>query len=219
MRRPFLALLGAVALGAAACAELRQPPPPPPPAGLLLGAAALDPAPVRAVAQAVAAAFADRGAGLAGRPAETAQAAAQLEFLASDLARDPRYGRIAEGVSRELALARQELRELLGIAPAAAPAVVTQALLVAARALRAGDQAAAAAALPAPTFEPGGAGSVARLGQAGPMPQAGIATQYAAEAIARADAIGVSGAPRFSETSFGFGAATTDAGARPGAGY
>jgi hypothetical protein len=201
------------------CAEISRPPPPPPPTGLLLGQEAMDPSPVRAVAEAAAAAFADRGSGLAGRPAAMAQAAAQLEFLASDLPRDPRYGRLAEGVSNDLALARQEVRDVLGIAQAAAPAVVTQALLAAARALRAGDRAAAAAALPAPTFEPGGAGSVARLGEAGPMPQAGIATQYAAQAVARADALGLAGTPRFSETSFGFGAATTDYGARPGAGY
>lgn len=202
--RPGLSLLAAIL--AAGCAEMAQPPPPPPPAGLV-GAAAADP--LRASVDAAAAAFADRGAALAGRPAEAAQAAAQLEFLAADLPRDPRHGMAIGGVAQELALARAELRDALGVAEQAEPMVVVRALLGAARALRAGNRAAAAAALPAPTFRPGGERSVARLGALGPLPQAALATAAAAQAVARAEALGLAGRARLPETSFGLGSTTT----------
>jgi hypothetical protein len=206
-------------LAGAGCVEMQRPPPSAPPVGLLPGTAAFSPNPMRQVADAAAVAFADRGIGLARQPAAAAQAAAQLEYLAADLPADPRYVQDSAGLTNELALARQEVRDAIGIAPAADPAVVTQALLAAARALRAGDRAAAAQAMPAPTFTPGGAGSVERLGRLGPLPQAGIATQYAAQAVARADALGVTGAASMSETTFGFGAATTDPGPAAGSGY
>ena len=64
------------------------------------------------------------------------------------------------------------------------------ALLAAAVALRAGDGARAARALPAPTFRPGGARSVARLGDLGPLPQAAIASAMLQREVARLDAEG-----------------------------
>jgi hypothetical protein len=211
------ALLASALLGTAGCAEVTRPPPPPPPAGL----AAIGTAdPVRASLDAAAAAFADRGAALAGRPAEAAQAAAQLEHAAAGLPRDPRYARLADGVGRELALARSELRDALGVAEAADPAAVSRALLSAADRLRAGDRAGAARALPAPMFRPGGAASVARLGELGPLPQAAVATAFAQQAVARVDAMGLGGSTQMPETTFGIGSVTTSFGGSTGqAGY
>ena len=173
-------------LAAAGCTELTQAPPAPPPADLVAAA----PDPTRAAIAATAAAFADRGTGLAGRPAAAAQAAAQLEFLAAEIPRNPRWAPMPEGIRRELLLARIEVRDALGIAENADPDRVVAALLAAARGLRAGDRAAAAAALPAPMFRPGGARSIARLNEIGPLPQTANATALAAQEVARLDAAG-----------------------------
>ncbi|TDH64282.1 hypothetical protein E2C06_02795 [Dankookia rubra] len=182
MRRGALFLL----VLAAGCAEMKQAPPALPTAALAPGSADG----VRGSIEAMAPAFADRARGLAGRPAAAAQAAAQLEFITAAIPRDPRYAPIPEGVRRELLLARQELRDALGTDEDATPEVVVPALLAAAAALRAGDQARAARALPAPTFRPGGARSVARLGELGPLPQADNASAMVQREVARLDAEG-----------------------------
>lgn len=213
MRVAALALL----LLATGCAEVTRPPPPPPPLGLVGAIPAADP--LRAALDAAAAAFADRGAALAGRPAEAALAVAQLEYVAANLPRSPRYAMLAGGVGRDLALAREEVRDALGIAEAAEPAEVVRALLAAARALRAGDRQAAAAALAPPLFRPGGARSLARLGELGPLPQAAIATITASQAVAHADALGIGGSARLPEASLGLGTVTTGSEGALGVGY
>jgi hypothetical protein len=171
-------------LAAAGCAELSQAPPTPPPADLVQGS----PDEGRGAILAAAAAFADRGRGLAGQPEATARAAAQLEFITTELGRDPRFAAMPDSVRREMLLARIELRDALGVAETVPSDQVVAALLAAARAIRAGDAARAAAALPAPLFRPGGAASVARLGEIGPLPQASIATTLAARQVERLDA-------------------------------
>jgi hypothetical protein len=201
MRRAGLLLL----LAAAACAQVTQPPAPPPPPDLVAGAAE----PTRAAMAAIAAAFVDRGEHLAGRPAEAAQAAAQLEFVVADLPRNPRWAAMPDSIRLELLLARTELRDALGVAEAAAPDAVIEALLRAARALRAGDRRAAAAALPAPLFRPGGARSVDRLGDLGPLPQVANATALAAQ---MAEQLGIGGglsSTQFPERTGGIGSITT----------
>lgn len=200
MRRAGLLLL----LAAAACAQVTQPPPPPPP-DLVAGAAE----PTRAAIMAAAAAFADRGEHLAGRPAAAAQAAAQLEFIVEDLPRNPRWAAMPDSIRLELLLARSELRDALGVAEAAAPDAVIEALLRAARALRAGDRQAAAAALPAPLFRPGGARSVARLGELGPLPQVANATALAARTAEQLDIEGRLSSTQLPERSGGIGNITT----------
>ncbi|MBX6746052.1 MAG: hypothetical protein IRY87_28795 [Acetobacteraceae bacterium] len=197
MRRAGLLLLFAMA----ACAQMTQPPPPPPPADLVAGAAD----PTRAAIMAVAAAFADRGENLAGRPAAAAQAAAQLEFIVEDLPRNPRWSAMPDSVQLDLLLARTELRDALGVAETAAPDVVIEALLRTARALRAGDRAAAAAALPAPLFRPGGARSVARLGELGPLPQVANATALAAQTVELFDLGGNLSSTQLPERTGGIG--------------
>ncbi|MFC7477021.1 hypothetical protein ACFQS7_21825 [Dankookia sp. GCM10030260] len=182
MRHGALMLL----LLAAGCAEMRQAPPAIPTAALAPNSADG----VRGAIEAMAPAFADRARGLADRPAEAAQAAAQLEFVTAAIPRDPRYAPIPEGIRRELLLARQELRDALGTADDATPEAVVPALLAAAGALRTGDRARAARALPAPIFRPGGTRSVDRLGELGPLPQAAIASELLQREVARLDAEG-----------------------------
>lgn len=178
--------VAAILLLLCGCAVLNEAPPAAPAIDLVANAAD----PIRAALDAAAAAFADGGAALAGRPAATAQAAAQLEYLADALPADPRWSGPATTIARELALARAEVRDALGIAETAAPAPVIASLLAAARAWRAGDQAAAARALPAPLFRPGGAASVARLAEPGPLPQAFNATSLVATLATRRDVEG-----------------------------
>ncbi|WP_431269791.1 hypothetical protein [Dankookia sp. P2] len=182
MRRAVLLLV----VLAAGCAEMRQAPRPIPTAALAPNSADS----VRGAIEAMAPAFADRARALAGRPAEAAQAAAQLEFVTAAIPRDPRYAPIPEGVRRELLLARQELRDALGTDDAATPEAVVPALVAAAAALRAGDQSRAAQALSAPTFRPGGARSIVRLGELGPLPQADNASAMVQREVARLDAEG-----------------------------
>jgi hypothetical protein len=179
-RRPSAGLLALLVL-AAGCAEVTRPPPAPPPADLVAGA----PDPARAAIAAAASAFADRGAGLAGRPAAAAQAAAQLEYAAEAFNTDPRWAAMPEGVRREMLLAREELRDAIGLDGAAPSRTAVSALLAAARALRAGDRGRAAAALPPPLFRPGGEASIARLADPGPLPQAANATALAQAVAAR----------------------------------
>jgi hypothetical protein len=169
------------------CAELKRPPPPP----ANLGIANADP--VRGAIYLMGPEFADRGRGLAGKPVETAEAAARLEFVTDALARDQRYRAMSGSLRREFLLARDEVRDALGIAPDLTPQAAITGLLDAAEALRRGNEQAAAAALPPPGFRPGGAASVARLSDVGPLPQAAIATGLAVDAARQMDADNVWG--------------------------
>jgi len=205
--------LAAGLLMLAGCAEIRTPPPAPPPVALAPGTAA----PVPAMIAAAAADFADRGLRLTDRPAAAALAAARLEWLAgAAAARDPRLAPLGAGIAQELALARTEMRDALGTAEAAAPGPTVRALLGAAGGLETGDPARAAAALQAPDFLPGGAESIRRLAALGPLPQAALATQRTAEALARLQASGGLNiaAPRtadsFDRTTFGLGGVGPD---------
>lgn len=198
-----LTLLLAAGCGEVAT-ELRRPPPPAPPPGLVGETAD----PLMATLDDAAAAFADRGAGLAGRPAEAAQAIAQLEYLALSLGTDARYPQLTQSVGRELLLARDELRNALGIMAGAPAQTVMRTMLEVATDLRAGRQGAAAAAMTPPLIRPGGAESLARLGELGPLIQASNATAFAREAVARAEALGTGGSTRMVESGAGLGQRT-----------
>jgi hypothetical protein len=205
VRLRALALLPLLAAGCGTLsAELRRPPPPPPPPGLVTETAD----PLMATVEAAAAAFADRGAGLAGRPAAAAQAIAQLEYIALSLGTDQRYPQLAGNVGRELLLARDELRNALGIMPAAPASAVMRVMLAVAADLRAGRGAAAAAAMQPPLIVPGGAEAVARLGELGQLVQASNATAFAREAVARAEALGTGGSTGMVESGLAFGQRT-----------
>lgn len=119
-----------------------------------------------------------------GRPADAALATEQLEFLASELASNPRYApEIDPSVTQRLEFARAEMRGFLGIAPDAAPALVRAGLRATAEGLRAGSRARAEAALSGPAFTAGPAGTLARLGAMPYLPRTaeaagGVAAEF-----------------------------------------
>ncbi|MGG5810035.1 hypothetical protein [Falsiroseomonas sp. CW058] len=168
---------------AAGCAEMRTPPASAriPPA---LAPGAIDP--VRQMLAEAAAAFADGGRSMLGDPARLARAAAQLELVTAELARDTRWAPLPAGVNLEMRAARTEIRAALGTRAGADPDAVARALAAAQAALARGDRAAAAAALDPALFEPGGNVVLARLANPGPLPQARIAT-----ALAQTEATGL----------------------------
>ena len=166
----------------AACAEMRTPAPAsriPPGLGVVAG----DPLP--AIATEAAAALADAGATLAGRPAATARAIGQMEMLAVELRADPRWAPLPTAVGAELRVAWLEWRAALGIRAGAPAGAVAAALGRAAIALGANDARAAAASLDPALFEPGGSVTLARLAAPGPLPASRSASGLAQAEMAR----------------------------------
>ena len=124
----------------------------------------------------------------AGRPAEAAEAAAELEFLADAFATDPRYAPEANPAAlQELQAGRREMRAFLGIAPDAPPDLVRAGLRRAAAALSRGSQAAAEAALSGPAFSYGPAATLGRLASMPRLPRVADAAGAAASETDRLD--------------------------------
>lgn len=122
----------------------------------------------------------------AGRPVEAAEAAAELEFLANEFATNPRYAPEANpAVGQQLEAARREMREFLGVAPAAAPELVIAGLRRAAAALRAGRTAGAEAALSGPAFVFGPSATLGRLASMPRLPRTAEAAGGVAAEIDR----------------------------------
>lgn len=214
-----LGLATGLVLALAGCAELRTPRPAPAPPDLLAGPGiASTVQPTRAALQAAADAFANTGLGLAGKPSEAAQAAAQLDYVAEDLRRNPQFSGLPEGVRRDMQLARTEVREALGIDAAAPSAAVVRALLDVARELRAGRRAAAAQRMAAPMFRPGGELSIRRLAEPGPLPTAAIATALALDTMTRIARDNRLGAPPTNEVSIDAGVLAPGSGGAIGSG-
>lgn len=177
-------LLAALPLsGLAACAELRSPRPR---ATLPLELVPPGEDPVRGAARLASAAFRDQGAGLSGRPVETARAAARLEFLAQILARDPRYAALPPGLILALRGAVGEVRQALGMADTLLPEQAVDGLAAIARWLEARGTA-ADSLFPPGLFPAGPQRSLQRLTEPGPLPEAAIATGRLEEAIAQLD--------------------------------
>jgi hypothetical protein len=109
---------------------------------------------------------------IAGRPADAARAAADLEWLTVALPQDQRWIGASPFLFAQLEGARTELRATLGIPQDATPAAVTQRLYAAAEALDAGRRTDAAAAL-------GGEAALARLDALPQLPRTSSATQMA----------------------------------------
>ncbi len=123
---------------------------------------------------------------LAGRPADAALAAVQLEVLADAFARDPRYAPEASiAVLAATRAGRAELRQAIGIAPEAPPEQVIGQLREAAEALRAGSRQRAEAALTGPAFPAGGAAALTRLARLPFLPRVSEAAGAAQQEIAR----------------------------------
>lgn len=124
----------------------------------------------------------------AGRPSEAAEAAAELEFLASEFATNPRYAPEANpAVPQQLEAARREMRDFLGVAPEAAPDLVRAGLRRAAAALRAGSRAGAEAALSGPAFAFGPSATLGRLASMPRLPRTAEAAGGVAAEINRLD--------------------------------
>jgi hypothetical protein len=122
----------------------------------------------------------------AGRPAEAAEAAAELEFLANEFATNPRYAPEANpATAQQLDAARREMRSFLGIAPDATPELVRAGLRNAAAALRAGSRARAEAALSGPAFLYGPSATLGRLASMPRLPRVSEAAGGVAAEIDR----------------------------------
>lgn len=124
----------------------------------------------------------------AGRPAEAAEAAAQLEFLTDEFATNPRYAPEANpAVLQRLEFARREMREFLGVSRDAPPQLVMAGLRRAAAALRAGSRAGAEAALSGPAFAYGPAATLGRLSSMPRLPRTSEAAGGVAAELDRLD--------------------------------
>jgi hypothetical protein len=128
---------------------------------------------------------------LAGRPADAAQAVAQMEYLAVQIPNNPRYPGVSPTVGTQFAEARREWRTALGIPGQEPPQSVIESLYAASRALRAGQQDAAAAALPASVFPQGGQTAMLRLASLPSLPLTNQAAVAATNTLRRGD-----GSPR-----------------------
>ncbi|MDJ0390753.1 hypothetical protein QMO56_21790 [Roseomonas sp. E05] len=124
---------------------------------------------------------------LAGRPAEAARAVANYEYLTVEIPTGPRWVGFSPLVGVELRRGLAEIRNVVGIAPGAPPQAVVDALYAAARALRAGDAAAARQILAPPLFPAGGEAMLARLANLPRLPQASFAASLAANELNRQD--------------------------------
>jgi hypothetical protein len=117
-----------------------------------------------------------------GRPAEAALAAAQLEFLTSEVQDNPRIApSVNPSLLSKLVVAQAEMRQALAIAPQADATLVLTQLRRAAAALQAGSQAGAEAALSGPAFPAGPLVTLARLGNLPRLPRVSEAAGAAAQ--------------------------------------
>ncbi|MBY0332484.1 MAG: hypothetical protein K2X49_17655 [Acetobacteraceae bacterium] len=128
-------------------------------------------------------------ASIAGKPDEAARAAANFEFLTVEIPYGARYRGLNAILQPELEAGRAELRTVLGVRPEAPPQQVIDALYAAARALRAGDVAAADRILSGPAFSAGGAATLQRLAAMPLMPKVATAAVHTQQELDRADRI------------------------------
>jgi hypothetical protein len=164
--------LAMLPLAFAACEELRTPQVLPQPVLTTEPSRQDGGGPLRAAVAATTADFANQGLGLAGRPAEAAMALARFEAIDLEVANRRAWPALSPSIGYAMRTARNENRAAIGAAQQATPAEVITALTAAASRLRANDRAGAAAALQAPTFEPGGEATLDRLAEPGPLPAA-----------------------------------------------
>lgn len=157
---------------------------PPPPASLPADAAWNFADPTRTAIFNTAYVFATP-ARLAQDPADAGLAIAQAEHVAVALRHDQRFIDFAPTPQLLFEIARPEWRAALGIADAAPPQAVIDALFSARRALLANDPAAAAAALRTPIFAEGGDAALTRLANLPPLPRTAAAAAAAASELQR----------------------------------
>lgn len=177
-RRLFsLAALGLAAgctpLGNPSTESVRLPP------GVIQGAGD----PVRGAVSQAAYVFGNPGM-LVNRPADVAQAVANLEYLAIVVPQDPRFVQQGGNLPVLLAQARAQTRQVFGIAADADPQFVINRLYAFSAATQGGDRMAAANALSPPAF-PNGAATAAALTQSPRVPDANIALNRVQQEVFR----------------------------------
>lgn len=122
---------------------------------------------------------------MAGKPWEAAQAIQEAEFLAVELNYGQRWIEMSPLPKMAFVQARPEWRAVLGIDQAAEPQAVIDALTVVRYAFGAQNPAAAAAALQAPLFTPGGTRALADLSALPPLPRTAWAATMAQQEMWR----------------------------------
>lgn len=186
LRAGLLATLGVAAL--AACTAPGSGYPPPQLVALPSDAVAGAGDPTRAAVFNTAFAFGTPSS-LVGKPDEAARAAANFEYLTIEIPYGGRYRGLNAILQPELEAGRVELRTVLGVRADAPPQQVIDALYAAARALRAGDTAAADRILSSPVFTAGGPATLERLTTLPPMPKVATAAVHTQQEIQRSDQI------------------------------
>ncbi|WP_372624062.1 hypothetical protein [Falsiroseomonas sp.] len=175
------ALLALLALGA--CGPM---PPPQPSVALPASASRGAGDPLRGAILASSYVF-GQPASVAGNPAAAAEALAQLEYLAVELSAPPGSFDMDPLVAPMLEQGRAEARNAFGFTPSVPPQRAIDALYATASALRAGDQAAARAAI-TPLAGPGQAdAALQRLAALPYLPAAASGTARAQESLSRRD--------------------------------
>ncbi|MBU6497533.1 MAG: hypothetical protein KGQ40_03305 [Rhodospirillales bacterium] len=119
----------------------------------------------------------------AGKPIDGARMAADMEYLGGALATNPSFAYLPLSITSGLLAGRMEVRAVLGVPPQARSQAVVDGLEGAARALVAGDQTAARAALDPGIFTLGPDETLARLAHLPYMPEANSATLRASNAL------------------------------------
>ena len=112
-----------------------------------------------------------------GRPIDAARAVISLEYWSGTLSSNPRYANTSPLDQAEMLRARQEVRQVLGVAPGASSQAVVDAMRGVETALLAGDPAAAERALPRALFTLGPEVTLERLSTLPKLPIANVATQ------------------------------------------
>jgi hypothetical protein len=163
MLRPVAATFAMLAV--AACTPAGPPPTLPQSLGGPEGMVTRDP--VVQVGQAVIGFF---RAPQANQPAAAARAIAELEWLADSMPTNPRWQTASAVGLNDLAVARWEARNALGIPRTASGQAVINGLAAAATAIDANNQAALATALPRSVFPLGPQATVQRLSQPPSVP-------------------------------------------------
>lgn len=116
-------------------------------------------------------------------PASAARAVAALDYAAGAINTNPRLEFMSLVINGEMLDAREEVRRVLGIPPAAPSQAVVNGMIAASLALGSGDHAQALAALNAPIFTLGPQQTLAVLSNMPFVREANIATSHAAGAI------------------------------------
>jgi hypothetical protein len=142
--------------------------------------------PVSVAVATAAAYYANAPRRLGGHPALAAQVAAQYEYAAAEL-KGIKYVGLSPLTTIQMDWGREELRQVLGVRRDAPTRAVVESFVGAARALRAGDRAAAEAALTGPIFEQPAPMILATLEQMPPVPKAGRAALAAEVDLNRPD--------------------------------